>query len=616
MKESAAAATEWAVIYDGSTRPEATRLKFQDGSELTAGTTYSFRTVSRNAKGASPPSDAIDITAANIPAQMAAPTRVSVSIDAGTAATSVAIAWTALALADTGGSPVTGYRIRRNSGYGTSLQEAYVAVADPATLTHTFDSELLLGVTYRIVVAAVNAVHTSNAFDEDGSGSLVYSEALEITVANLPAAVADLAQSPADYEKGTIHLVWSEPSSFSAIGGRITSYVVYKDVGSGMFYPLTEVSGSTTEFRDTGLVVGQAYSYKVAATNVIGTGPASGPLTGKAGQEPSQVQGLRITGEAASALSFEWDSSLIDDGGLPISKYVVSMDEGDLVYDASADVAAPATSYTHAVTQPGNEGKTFRFRVAAVNEFGTGPMSAETRLVATDPPGTPTLSLLETTRTLDGFELAFGSPASAGGAPLIGFLLYRDQGVAGSPETLAFNGSSKPEVKRHFVGGLETGLTYHFTLYALNKIFASATAATLSPLVGTLPGRPLLLRRAVEAYTAGVLPLEWDAPSDTGGLELVRYEIFRDDGAGDFGASPSPALSPAASGGTGASLAALAAGTTYGLKVRAVNAVGHGDFGDTVYLVCADRPAAPPAPAVEASTRSSVTLAWAEPGSD
>jgi hypothetical protein len=67
--------------------------------------------------------------------------------------------------------------------------------------------------------------------------------------------------------------------------------------------------------------------------------------------------------------------------------------------------------------------------------------------------------------------LTFGKPTSDGGSPIIGYLLYRDEGVSGSPFTLIFNGTSKPEIVSFKVTGLLTGMTYSFKLYSVNKIF-------------------------------------------------------------------------------------------------------------------------------------------------
>lgn len=54
-------------------------------------------------------SASIDITAATIPPKMAAPTRVGVVIDSTTLLTTATIAW--LAPQETGGTPITGFRI-------------------------------------------------------------------------------------------------------------------------------------------------------------------------------------------------------------------------------------------------------------------------------------------------------------------------------------------------------------------------------------------------------------------------------------------------------------------------------------------------------------------------
>jgi hypothetical protein len=193
-----------------------------------------------------------------------------------------------------------------------------------------------------------------------------------------------------------------------------------------------------------------------------------------------------------------------------------------------------ASSYTRSVMQPGNEGNTYRFRVAAQNELGTGVYSDEIRLVATDAPDTPGLSLLESSRTLTSVELSFGRPASSGGSSITGYTLYQDEGIASSPFHLIFNGTTRPEIVSFNVSGLQTALTYSFRLYAQNQIFASNLPATLQVLIGTLPDRPRRIRRVDAPFADGKMTVEWDRPDDTGGVDLTSYELFFDDGSGDF----------------------------------------------------------------------------------
>jgi hypothetical protein len=300
-------------------------FKFQDSALITAGRTYSFRTYSRNVKGFSAASNSIAITAATIPAQMAPPTRVGVVIDPATLRTTVTIAWTALTAQQAGGTPVTGYRIRQNFGYDTSIPATpYVEIPDPTQLQYTFDGQLLIGVTYQIVIAALNDVHTLNQFDADGSAELHYSELLQIQVANLPAQVTNVRQQASDYEAGKIKLLWDAPSTFETVGSAITRYTILKDVGSGVFYALTTVDGRMLSYTDVNLVAGQRHNYKVLATTSIGDGAASAVCTGTAGEEPGRVETLRIVTQSSTTVTFAWDPTQINHGGLALTGYLVS----------------------------------------------------------------------------------------------------------------------------------------------------------------------------------------------------------------------------------------------------------------------------------------------------
>ena len=66
--------------------------------------------------------------------------------------------------------------------------------------------------------------------------------------------------------------------------------------------------------------------------------------------------------------------------------------------------------------------------------------------MAADAPDSPTLSIISTSRTLTSIKLLFTPGASDGGSDLIGYILYRDEGVSGSPFSLIYNGTSYPEI--------------------------------------------------------------------------------------------------------------------------------------------------------------------------
>lgn len=93
-----------------------------------------------------------------------------------------------------------------------------------------------------------------------------------------------------------------------------------------------------------------------------------------------------------------------------------------------------------------DKGKDFRFKVAAENSLGMGEYSDPIILTAADEPAAPALSLVTGHRTQTSVRLLFTPDADTGESPIIGYLLYRDEGVDGSPYTLYYNGTGKPEI--------------------------------------------------------------------------------------------------------------------------------------------------------------------------
>ena len=108
---------------------------------------------------------------------------------------------------------------------------------------------------------------------------------------------------------------------------------------------------------------------------------------------------------------------------MEITDYLIKTDNADFVLGTAVENGA-LTSYSKLITQPGNEGKIYRFRVAARNVLGTGPYSAEIQLMATDAPQQPSMQLKA--RTLTSVDLEFTAPSDDGGSPITGYKLWRD----------------------------------------------------------------------------------------------------------------------------------------------------------------------------------------------
>jgi len=214
---------------------------------LTNGTAYTFRVAAINAVGTGPDSaPSAAVTPGTIPG---APSAVVGS--AGNR--SVALSWSAPS--SNGGSAITGYRV---TPYVGGVAQAAVSTGSAST-SYTVTG-LTNGTSYTFRVAAINAVGTGP--DSTPSAAVTPSA----TVPGAPSGVVGSAGN------ASVALSWSAPAADggSAITGyRITPYV------AGVAQASVSTGSAATSYTVTGLTNGTAYTFKVAAINVIGAGPDS-----------------------------------------------------------------------------------------------------------------------------------------------------------------------------------------------------------------------------------------------------------------------------------------------------------------------------------------------------
>lgn len=227
--------------------------------------------------------------------------------------------------------------------------------------------------------------------------------------------------------------------------------------------------------------------------------------------------------------------------------------------------------------------------------------------MSADAPLPPILDTNELLRTLTSIGLTFTPDADDGGSSIIGYELWRDEGIAGSPYSMIYNGTGKPEQIQYVAMDLTTGLSYRFKLYSRNAIYRSAQSNIEVVLIGTVPGKPSKPAYVSSSVALTNIKVSWTAPSYTGGSAITSYNLWIDDGAGNWPATPitHSTLSNLAYTFTG-----LTVGTTYAIKVQTVNAVGASEDSDVSFYVCAQVPSAPSVPLLESSSKSSITIAW------
>ncbi|MFZ2113389.1 MAG: fibronectin type III domain-containing protein [Solirubrobacteraceae bacterium] len=203
-----------------------------------------------NKKGV--PSISTPLSLSPTPTVPAVPTGVSATGGEGSAT----VTWTA---PSPGTSPITGYTVTPYIG-STAQSSTVVNGSPPATSTTI--TGLKNGTTYTFTVTATNAV---------GSGPP--SEKSNAVTPSAPTAPAAPTAPTATPGNASATVTWSAPANN---GSPIASYTVTPYLGSTA-QTATTISGSppATSTTITGLTNGNTYTFTVAATNAIGSGPAS-----------------------------------------------------------------------------------------------------------------------------------------------------------------------------------------------------------------------------------------------------------------------------------------------------------------------------------------------------
>jgi hypothetical protein len=250
---------------------------------LANGTSYRVEVHGVNQHGSGSPASA-SVTPATVPGTP------KLTVTSGNGAAT--ITWSA---GGNGGSPVTGYKLRV-SGHGTATTQKL-----PAGTTSYTASGLVNGAAYNVQLSSLNAVGSGKPAHEVGRP------------AGPPGAVSDVK---ATGKETTLHVRWRHPAS---TGAPITSYTVTATPTGGGSPVTTSTTHGAASF--TGLQAGATYQVTVTATNSLGTGPPSSPVTAAPLQRPGAPTNLHVTG-GSQGLSISW-SAPANDGGSPITSYRV-----------------------------------------------------------------------------------------------------------------------------------------------------------------------------------------------------------------------------------------------------------------------------------------------------
>ena len=524
----------------------------------------------------------------------------SVAASAG-GMTSANVSWTA----PTSGGPVTSYKVTPYVG-STPQTPKTVTGSPPATSTSV--TGLSSGTTYTFRVQAINA---------NGPGpESAASNAVTPQGAVVPAPPTGVLARPAT---NSARVSWT--ASASDGDSPITGQTVTPYVGAQAQTPVN-VGPSATSTTITGLANGTSYTFRVTATNAIGTSPASAgsnavipratifdfttPATVDSGDADPIELGVKfrasfngsVTGirfHKAAANTGTHVGSLWTAGGTRLAQatFTGESDSGwqTAIFATPVDIA-PDTTYVasyhaprgHYSVTPGGLSSavdnpplqalangTSANGVYAYGATSTFPASSfNASNYAVDllfaPAGQPgTVTNVSATAGQAAATVSWSAPAS-GGPPTS----YKVTPYIGSTAQTAKTITGSPPATSTTVTGLTPGQAYTFTVQAANPSGngpESQPSAAVTPLGSVAPGAPTGVSAQADSKSAVV---DWTAPGDDGGSPITGYTVTPFDGA-----TAQTPVQVAASA-TRTRVTGLTNGTSYTFRVAATNAAGTG----------------------------------------
>ena len=429
-----------------------------------------------------------------------------------------------------------------------------------------------------------------------------------LRVAAIPPATAPGVPTNVTATAGNrqITVEWTAPADDG--GAAITSYTVaYKATRSACPATIDRTWTRRTTTRTTttlaSLANGTDYRLCVRATNSAGSSgwadvsatPASVPGT------PTNVTATTGTRQ----LTVEWTAPA--DNGDAITSYTVQRcAAANRACTSTWADAGTATTNRHTITGLDN-GTAYGIRIRATNANGAGSWSStafgSTVVIA---PGTP--SDLSTTIGSRYITLSWTAP-STGGSPITRYTvecrLADDTVTSGNCDSsswIVYRTSSNTSIT---ISSLTNGVTYDLRVKATNKVGDSAWSEVATATPSATPGTP----SNVQALPSGRnMTVTWRAPS-SGGAAITGYTVEYCSGtcrSTTVSGDPLP---------TTATLTGLSEGTTYTVRVRAVNVAGDSSWSSSATARIPSKPGSPKLTGFSISNYTG-TVSWDAPDSD
>ena len=564
--------TSWSTLIADT----ATTATSYTATGLANGTTYAFRVSAINVNGIGAVSSPASATPFTTPGQVPA-----ILATAGNA--QVLLSWTTPTT--DGGGAISGYKIERSADNGATWSTLTNNTSSSAT--NYTASGLTNGTMYSFRVSAVN-----------GAGVGTASSSANATPFAGAAAPTALSAVPSSAQ---VVLSWTAPvatGGSSIVGYRIETSA---DGGSSWSTLVSDTASTSTNYTATSLTNGQQYGFRVSAINGAGVGVASSIATSTPFTTPVAPASVSVS-PADTQVLLTWVAGASN--GASITGYVIeqSDDAGATWSTVSANTNSALTRYT--VTGLAN-GTSYTFRIAAVNQAGTGNSASSGATVPAGAPSAP-LSLIVTPGNTAA-TLTWAVPTTDGGSAIVGYRIERSVNSGATWSTIVANSASTATTYTNT--GLTNGTSYNFRVSALNAVTVGASSLAGSVVPAGVPVAPTAL---TATPTNGAVVLVWTRPLNDGGNAITGYLV---ESSNDGGTNWTTAIANTNSTVASTTVSGLTNGNQYSFRISAINAVGSGAASTVVAATPASVPTVPQS-LVTTASHGQVVLSWNAPASN
>ena len=450
--------------------------------------------------------------------------------------------------------------------------------------THT-QTGLTAGRTTYYQARAVNA----------GGVMSAWSAQVSDTVLSTPTTSAPQTLAAAS-GNGEVTLTWTAPASDGGLGI------------DGYHHRYGETGGTTGAWTGAGDVLtvtissltnGTGYTFEVRAFNSGGNGPeatVSASPTGAPG-----APGALSASPTSDSVTYTWAAAVPN--GAPVTRYeYLHYESGGTVPTTWTPIGDVLTVTISSLTK----GTIYTFNVRAVNSVGEGAVATKDE-TPSGKPGAP--QNLTATGGPGNIALSWDAPADDGGSSIVN---YRIEKYDAATTNWGFLVTRSGTTYKYTDGSVTIGATTNYRVRAFNANTndPSDWAAVSGIAQGrAVPGKPTKL---TATSGEGSITYTWEAPASNGGTAITEYEYKHF--LSDVAESEEPDSWTSNSLRTGVSFPTLESDETYDFQVRAVNAVGAGDWEVEEDTPAATTPSLPRRFTAEADNNDpEIELNWDDP---